>query len=98
MKWVHDNRWHTAKVERVGITQEGDSYAEFPAHDGLTSFDRSDRKYVAVSNAHPAKPPILQAADSKWWGWKESLTEVGISVQFLCPQYIEKKYHEKMGS
>ncbi len=97
MKWVHDNRWKFPNVDRVTITKEGQSYVEFPDHDGLTRFDNSDRKFIAVANAHPAKPPVLQATDSKWWGWKDSLKEVGITVQFLCSDYVKAKYQEKIG-
>ena len=98
MKWVHDNRWSLPDSQRVTITRNGDTYEEFPTHDGLNDFDKSDRKFVAVANSHGDKPPILQAADSKWWGWKIALAEVGITVQFLCPEYVEAKYAEKMGT
>lgn len=97
MKWVHDNRWSFSNSDRVAITKNGDSYDEFPDHDGLKEFDKSDRKFVAVANAHSEKPPILQATDSKWWGWKEALEEVGITVHFLCPEYADTKHTEKMG-
>ena len=96
-KWVNDHQWNTSKVDRVQITQNGSSYKEFPAHHELNDFDPSDRKFVAVANAHSEKPPILQATDSKWWGWNDALAEVGIIVHFLCPEYIETKYKEKMG-
>lgn len=98
MKWVHDNRWSLPDSDRVAIFRNDDSYDEFPAHDGLKNFDKSDRKFVAVANAHPEKPPILQATDSKWWGWKDALAEVEITVQFLCPEYVKAKYAEKMGT
>lgn len=98
MKWVHDNRWSLPDFDRVTITKNGESYDEFPIHGGLASFDKSDRKFVAAANAHPAKPPILQATDSKWWGWKYALAEVGITVYFVCPDYAEAKYAEKMGA
>ena len=97
MKWVHDNRWSLPDSQRVVISKNGDSYNEFPEHDGLVSFDISDRKFVAAANTHPEKPSILQAADSKWWGWKDALEEVGITAYFLCPEYIEAKYGKKMG-
>ena len=96
VRWVHDNRWKFPAEDRVTITKNGESYLEFPSHEGLSSFDRSDRKFVAVANAHPKKPPILQATDSKWWGWKVALAEVGITVHFICPQYVKAKYKEKM--
>jgi len=39
----------------------------------------------------------LQAVDSKWWGWKEALSECGIEVIFLCPDDIAEKYAKKIG-
>lgn len=96
MKWVHDNCWGFPDADRVEITKNGESYVEFPDHDDLTQFDRSDRKFIAVASAHPAKPPVLQATDSKWWGWKDALEEVGIIVQFLCPDYAEAKWRLKL--
>lgn len=98
MKWVNDHRHNPEYCDRVTITKAGDSYDEFPAHDGLDNFDRSDRKFVAAANAHVDRPPILQATDSKWWGWQDALAEVGITVRFLCPKYVEAKYAEKMGT
>ncbi len=95
MKWVHDHRWTSPDVDQLTITKNGESYVEFPEHDGLSHFDKSDRKFIAASNAHPEKPPVLQATDSKWWGWKEALAELGITVHFLCPDYAEAKYVEK---
>jgi hypothetical protein len=97
MKWVHDHRYSFPETDRVEITKAGDSYNEFPQHDGLTDFDISDRKFIAVANFHIEKPPILQATDCKWWGWKEPLADVGVKVKFLCPNYVEDKYKEKMG-
>ena len=97
MKWVHDNRWSLPNIDRVVITKNGESYDEFPLHCGLVNFDKSDRKFIAAANAHPLKPPILQSTDSKWWGWKDALKDVGISVQFLCPDYVKTKNTEKMG-
>lgn len=98
MKWVHDHRWMLPDKNRVPITVSGDSYLEFPTHPGLVSFDRSDRKFIAVANAHPNKPPILEATDSKWWGWQTPLAEVGINVHFVCAEYAAAKYQEKMGT
>jgi len=90
------NRWTLPETDRVKITPNGASYNEFPDHVGLENFDNSDRKFVAVANVHPTKPPILQATDSKWWGWKTALFEAGITVHFICRNFIETKYSEKM--
>jgi hypothetical protein len=78
VRWVHDNAWNTDRVHRVSITpmdRPPRLFEQFPEHDALQTFDPSDQKFVAVANAHPDKPPILQATDSKWWGWKEALRE-----------------------
>lgn len=98
MKWVHSARWTWPDSDRVPITPDGDSYLEFPEHEGLAEFDLNDRKFVAVANAHPKKPVICQATDSKWWGWKDALHAVGITVDFLCPNYIQTKFEEKIGT
>lgn len=98
MKWVHDNRWNLPATDQVTITKNGESYVEFPDHEGLINFDHSDRKFIAVANAHPEKPPVLQATDSKWWGWRNPLAEVGITVNFLCPDYVKTKYAGKIGA
>ena len=97
-KWVQNNQWNVDKVDRVMITKNGESYDEYPDHDGLIQFDISDRKFIAAANTHPSKPPVLQATDSKWWGWQDALAKVGITVHFLCPDYAEAKYAEKIGS
>lgn len=96
MKWLHDNRWNFPEIDRVNITKNNDTYSEFPQHPELANFDISDRKFVATSNAHPCKPCIYQAADSKWWGWKDALLEVNIKVCFMDEQYIETIYNRKM--
>lgn len=100
VKWIHDNQGRPELVQTIAITRRGDDpsdFEEFPKHEGLSKFDPSDRKFVAVANAHPGKPSILQATDSKWWGWKEPLLECGITVEFLCPVEIEEAYKRKLG-
>lgn len=102
IRWIHDNLGKRDLTETVAITPKGeggaDGYDEFPEHNGLRTFDPSDRKFVAVANAHEAKPPILQALDSKWWGWKDALLACGITVEFLCPDEIRETYERKFGA
>ncbi len=62
----------------------GENYAEFPTDPALHSFDRSDRKFVAVSCAHPARPPIYNAVDSDWWHHAVALHSNGVVVIELC--------------
>jgi hypothetical protein len=100
IRWIHDNRGRQELVEVVGIipTEGGLSFVEFPKHEELAKFDHADKKFVAVANAHRNKPHILQASDSKWWGWKNSLMSCGITVEFLCPNEIQKTFERKFGA
>ena len=56
------------------------------------AFDASDRKFAAVAHAHPAKPPIWQAADSKWLNWWQQLRARDVHVEFLCPADAQRFY------
>ena len=98
MKWVHDYRWTLDSSQRVSITKNGDSYDQFPSCSGLDKVDNSDRKFIAVSNAHPEKPTILQATDSEWLEWKDTLAKCGIKVEFLCLEYVKAKHVVKKGT
>lgn len=101
MKWVHDNRYNPAYCELRTITctnEDEQIYNEFPDHPDLKNFDVSDRKFVAVANAEDCKAPILQAVDSKWWGWKDALKACGIVVRFVDEAAAEFAYRKKMGS
>ena len=73
-------------------------FKEFPSDTRLNNFDPDDRMFIAVANAHPDHPPILQALDSEWWGFKDVLDECGITVDFLCPDDIEALYNKKSKS
>lgn len=59
MQWVHDRQWMAC--ERVAITKTGAIYHAFPTVPALEDFDKSDRKFVALANTHPEKPPIVAA-------------------------------------
>jgi hypothetical protein len=98
-KWLLNNQGRLDHCHGVAITKlDIEGYAEFPDHEGLRDFDPSDQKFVAVSVVHAARPHILQATDSKWWGWNTALKECGITVKFVCPVEIEAKFQQKMGN
>ncbi len=99
LKWLLTHEWGGARVTRVALTTKAgdpEDFEELPPPPVGVRYDPSDRKFLAVAAAHDDHPPILQALDSKWWGWKEALARVGISVHFLCPDEIARKYVEKM--
>jgi hypothetical protein len=94
--WLFQAGWNPSLCDRVPITCQSESeqvFAEFPAHAALSDFDVADRKFVATSNAHASKPPILQAVDAKWMGWEPALNECGIRIEWLCPQTAKSLYH-----
>jgi hypothetical protein len=100
LKWVLTNRANPSRCVQVSITPRPDDkehFKEFPNDPDLASFDRADRKFVAVACAHPDRPPILEALDSKWWGWREPLKRAGVTVMFLCQDEIKALYEQKFG-
>lgn len=100
LKWVLTNLANPSRCIQVPITPRRNDethFLEFPNDPALSRFDRADRKFVAVARAHSSRPPILQALDSKWWGWKEPLKRAGVTVHFLCLEEIAALYEQKFG-
>lgn len=100
LKWVLTHEWGGTRVTRVTLTPKADepgNFDELPAPPDEVHYDPSDQVFLAVSAADPEHPPILQAFDSKWWGWREALKQIGVLIHFICPEEIARKYEEKMG-
>lgn len=96
LKWLLQNQANPKRVCRVALTERApDDYAEFPDPALASAFDPPDRKFVAVAHAHPGKPPVLQATDSKWLRWQAPLQSYGIRVEFLCRQDICRFFEAK---
>lgn len=96
-KWLWDNLYVKEVCTQIRLTEHPNrGYREFPEHEKLAGFDPSDRKFVAVAAAHPEHPPILQAVDSKWWGYRRALSQCGIRVEFLCFSQIAAQHRKKM--
>jgi hypothetical protein len=91
LKWLYRNLHNPDHVAQVPIRKHAErGYGEFPNDAKLIDFDPADRKFVAVSAAHPDRPAILQGSDSKWMFWSERLGVHEIKVEFLCPGDIRK--------
>lgn len=85
LKWLLQNKSNTRRCDQVSLKEHAQrGFESFPEDNRLRTFDPSDRKFVAVASAHPDRPPILQAADSKWLAWQEALIDHGLAVEFLC--------------
>jgi hypothetical protein len=96
LKWLLQNAANRRHCHQVSLTERAENdYAEFPVPALMSKFDAPDRKFAAVANCHPDKPPILQAADCKWLDWHEQLQAVGIAVQFICPTDAQRFYRKK---
>lgn len=91
VKWALQNNANALRVACVALEEHDQrAFASFPVDPDLANFDPPDRKFVAVACAHPERPPILQAADSKWLAWEGALERHGVTVEFLCPEDIAR--------
>ena len=100
IKWIFTKLTDAQRVQQVSLTELGeDQFAEFPVASLEAVFDRPDRKFAAVANAHPDKPTIWQAADCKWLDWWSELKANGVDVTFLCGDdvcgFYKKKFPKK---
>lgn len=96
LKWLLRSVGAGSRVHVVTLTETTpDEFTEFPDPDLQHRFDASDRKFLAVANAHPEKPPVWQAADSKWLDWWRSLRARGVVIDFLCPADACRFYRRK---
>lgn len=98
VKWALNHNRNAKKVDQVTLQEHTErGFESFPDDPDLVNFDAPDRKFVAVSGAHPGKPSIAQAADSKWLDWAPALLRYGIEVDFLCQADIERFHENKFG-
>ena len=98
VKWALRNSSNAKWVDQVDLqAHDVRGFESFPEDPDLANFDAPDRKFVAVSGAHPGKPPIAQAVDSKWLDWAPALQRHGIEVAFLCPADIQRFHEKKFG-
>lgn len=99
VKWALNNRCNIKHVDQVTLLEHDErGFESFPDDSKLANFDAPDRKFVAVSGAHPDKPSIAQAADSKWLDWAAALERHGIEVDFLCQADIQRFHAKKFGT
>ncbi len=72
--------------EKVEITPSEDrKFEEFPDDISLASFDKSDRKFVAVAVKSKYSPKIVNATDSDWFNFEDAFKKHGIEILQLCP-------------
>jgi hypothetical protein len=92
LRHLYDNLYNGAVCRVVTITRiEDGSFVEFPSDQRLATFDRDDRKFVAVALCCEPIAEILNATDTDWWNHQEALAVNGIDVRFLCPDLMGPK-------
>ena len=85
LKHVFNHQYQTDRVQRVAVTptaDDGRGFEELPAN----TFDRSDRKFLAV--AVVANAIVLNATDSDWSEHGTLMDTLGVNVNQLCPGYL----------
>jgi hypothetical protein len=96
VKWALNNKCNVKWVDQVTLVEHDErGFESFPHDADLVNFDDPDRKFVSVSGAHPNKPSIAQAADSKWLDWAPALKRHGIKVDFICKSDIQRFHDNK---
>jgi hypothetical protein len=91
--WLYQNLHNPKHCTQVNVTPTAHDpldFYEFPTDSALVNFDRSDRVFVAVANAHNPKVPILQSCDTDFWNAKTDLARNGIHVEFLCRDDMQR--------
>ena len=86
-KHVFNYQYQDDRVRRVAVTpsdDDGRGFEELPEN----TFDRSDRKFLAV--AVVAKAVVLNATDSDWNEQAALMNALGVKVSQLCPQHASK--------
>lgn len=96
-------RWFDTYIGRISfedfvkLDKDADgNYSMFPLEERTKEFDLSDRKFVALSRTHSEHPPIIEAADGKWLGFKEVFEEYGVHIEFLDMDYAAMMYNRKV--
>ena len=88
LKHVFNHQYQTDRVRRVAVTpteDDGRGFEELPAN----TFDRADRKFLAV--AVVANAVVLNATDSDWSEHGALMDTLGVVVTQLCPGYLEAR-------
>ncbi|HOD72261.1 MAG TPA: hypothetical protein PKO27_14610 [Deltaproteobacteria bacterium] len=96
VRWLLEYKSNPHFCEQVTLNELSENqYKEFPCSKLEAICDPPDRKFIAVANAHPDRPPVWQAADCKWLNWSASLSALNIKVEFLCFNDICQFYRHK---
>ena len=89
-KWLFENQARQEHCRKVSVRTHPDrGFEEFPEDPALNTFDRDDRKFVAVVVASGTSPRVMNASDTDWRDHRQALHRHGVEVVFLCPDLME---------
>ena len=87
-KYVFDHQYRDDHVRRVPVTpcdDERKGFEELPEN----TFDRSDRKFLAVAGV--ADAVVLNATDGDWNEHQALMDQLNVVVEELCPRHLERQ-------
>ena len=87
-RYIFDNQYRDDRVRRVAVTPSDDDrrgFEELPEN----TFDRSDRKFLAVAVA--ANAVVLNATDNDWSEHEGLMQQLEVEVEQLCPQHLHRR-------
>ena len=87
-RYIFDNQYKDERVKRIAVTPSNDDRKGFEELLRNT-FDRSDRKFLAV--AVVADAVVLNATDGDWNEHQALMDQLNVVVEELCPRHLERK-------
>lgn len=89
-KWLWDNQAVLTHCLKVEIAQDDDDeFVAFPRDSDLSTFDPSDRKFVATALAVAPYARVLNASDTDWYEHRAVFDRHGLEISFICPDLME---------
>ena len=67
------------------------AYLPFP----ISFDDLNDRKFIAAAISREPYAPIFNATETDWTKEKDQLSQNGITIHELCPDYIEERQRQR---
>lgn len=96
-RWLYEYYPTILPQDHIKMTRNAEGqYITYPYDEETKSFDENDKKFVALANAHPEKPPIIEGTDGKWLGYEAAFAKYGIHIEFLDRDYARKMYEQKI--
>jgi len=78
---------------RIAIEYDEDGHAIVP--EAFSSFDASDRKFLAVALSEESRARVANATDTDWLQIEELLRDRGVTVEHLIEKWLRAKHAEK---